>query len=76
MMISCDEAAHICNKTQYKEASLLEKIKLRLHVVVCATCAQFAKKNKQLTSLCEKANLQALSQPEKEQMKERLRNKY
>lgn len=76
MMISCNEAAHICNKTQYKEASLWEKVKLRLHVVVCATCAKFAKKNRQLTSLCEKAKLHVLSQPEKEQMKKRLKKEY
>ena len=27
-MISCEEAAIICNKTQYKEATFLEKIKI------------------------------------------------
>lgn len=75
MMISCDKAALICNKAQYKEATSWEKFKLRFHLLVCKACAGFSKQNEQLTSICEKANLKALSEEQKGQMKEQLRNK-
>ena len=75
-MISCEEAAIICNKTQYKEASFLEKIKLRFHLMMCKACAAFTRKNTQLTALCEKAQIRQLSEDEKRKMKSRLKNKY
>ncbi|SHJ74172.1 hypothetical protein [Pseudozobellia thermophila] len=74
-MISCEKAAIICNKIQYKEATFIEKLKLRYHLLMCETCTKFSKKNSQLTSLCNKAHLHGLSNKEKEQMKDRLRSK-
>lgn len=75
-MISCDKAAIICNKVQYKEATLIDKLKLRFHLMICKTCSAFTKKNTELTTLCEKANLNSLSEQEKMRMKEELRNKF
>jgi hypothetical protein len=72
-MISCDEAAVICNKSQYKEASLSEKLKLRLHMLFCRTCAVFTKKNKQLTSLMDKARIYILSDSEKKALKKKIK---
>ena len=43
-MISCDEAVVICNKSQYKEASFSEKLKLKLHILFCSSCAVIFKK--------------------------------
>ncbi len=74
-MISCEKAAIICDKMQYKEASLKEKIQLKFHLLVCKTCSVFSKKNTQLTSLCEKANLHSLTESEKLKMKNELNNK-
>ncbi len=71
-MISCEEAAIICNKTQYREATFLEKLKLRFHLFMCKTCSAFTKKNTQFTALCEKANLQSLSEEDKVKMKKRI----
>ena len=71
-MITCEEAAHICNRKQYKEASWKERMQLLLHILICKTCASFSKKNTQLTSLCDKANLQSLSSRDKEHMKKKL----
>ena len=31
-MITCDKASTICDKSQYKEASFLERIRLAYHV--------------------------------------------
>ena len=75
MMISCEKAALICNKTQYREATFLEKVKLRFHLFMCKGCASFAKQNAQLTSVCEKADLHVLSEAQKGQMKEQLQHK-
>ena len=72
-MISCEQAATICNKSQYNEASFSEKMKLRLHLLVCKSCAGYTKKNKKLTSLCHKAPLRSLPEDYKEQLKNRLK---
>ncbi len=69
-MISCDEASVICSKTQYKEAGLWEKLRLKLHLLFCRTCSVFSKKNKQLTSLMGKANIRVMSDSEKEVLKQ------
>lgn len=75
MMISCNEAADICTKKQYKEASLFQTMKLRLHILICKSCAQFSVKNSKLTSLCEQAHMKVLNEVEKESMKKALKEK-
>ncbi|PHQ61555.1 MAG: hypothetical protein COC08_04355 [Maribacter sp.] len=74
-MISCDKAVIICNKTQYEEASFWEKIKLKLHILFCSTCAVFSKKNTQFTVLCKKAHLHNLSEEDKNNMKKQVQGK-
>lgn len=71
-MISCEEAAHICNRKQYKEASWKERIQLFTHILICKTCASFSRKNTRLTHLCDKAQLRSLSSREKEHMKKQI----
>lgn len=44
-MISCDEATAICDKNQYGEATLTEKISLSFHLFVCKYCKQYTKQN-------------------------------
>ncbi len=73
-MISCEEAAIICDKNQYKEASFWELVNLKFHFLVCKVCSKFSKKNTQLTLLCEKSNLYSLSEEEKRRMKRELQN--
>ncbi|WP_363323169.1 hypothetical protein [uncultured Maribacter sp.] len=70
MMISCEKAANICDKSQYEEASSWEKIKLKFHLFMCKTCAKHSKDNTKLTSLCNQARLAVLSEEEKKKMKE------
>lgn len=72
MKITCEEAATICNKSQYKEAGFWQVMKLRFHIFTCKTCAKFTKQNKMLTTLCDKANLNTLTEGEKEVMKKDL----
>ena len=74
-MISCDEAAIICNKKQYKEATFVEKIKLVLHLLYCKTCSKFSQRNAELTELCDKAPLHCLPEKDKLIMKKKLLHK-
>ncbi|MDY7395696.1 hypothetical protein UMM65_10615 [Aureibaculum sp. 2210JD6-5] len=53
-LISCDEATAICNKSQYKEASFWEILKLRFHIFMCKTCGLYSKQNATLTKVCNK----------------------
>ena len=69
-MINCEQASTICNKKQYREATLLERINLSLHLLICKACSSFSKKNSKLTVLFNKADLQLLSEQEKVKMKE------
>lgn len=73
-MISCEEARLICHKTQYKDASMIEVLKLKFHLFICKACSAFSTKNTKLTTLCDEATLHVLSDKEKGQMKERLKN--
>lgn len=74
MKISCEEASEICNKSQYREASLLEIVKLKLHIFMCKACRAFTSKNTKLTQLCKNAELHVFSEEEKENMKQELQN--
>jgi hypothetical protein len=51
IIIPCDEANHVCDKTQYKEATLWEKIKLNIHLLYCKACRKYTKNNSKLTKL-------------------------
>ncbi len=74
-MISCDEAVHICNKSQYREATLFEKLRLKLHILICKSCSVFSKKNKKLTVLCDKAHLHALSESDKKTLQKQIQDR-
>ena len=54
LSISCKEANHVCDKTQYKEANLYEKIILNIHLIYCKACRNYSKKNTKLTKLINK----------------------
>lgn len=53
MKLSCDEATKICDKNQYGEASLWEKIKLSFHLFLCKKCGLYSKQNTVLTKCYE-----------------------
>lgn len=72
-MISCEQATTICTKSQYREAGARERFQLWLHLLFCRSCAHFTRKNRKLTDLCNRAPLQRLSEPEKEELKRCLR---
>ena len=72
--MNCEEARIICHKTQYKEASFFEILRLKFHLLICKACSAFSSKNTKLTSLCEEAHVQSLTESEKLKMKEKLKS--
>lgn len=77
-IISCDEATTICDKSQYGEATLFEKIKLNFHFLLCKICGLYAKQNGKMTKVykmkaidCKKEQ-RCLSKIEKEHLKKEL----
>lgn len=54
MKLSCDEATTICDKSQYGEVTLLEKIKLSWHIFICRKCGRYSKQNVFLTKCYQK----------------------
>lgn len=78
LKITCDDATTICDKNQYGEATVLEKIKLQIHFIKCKICRLYTKQNNLLSKAYhKKANDSELhtlcmSKKEKEAMKEEL----
>jgi len=68
IFISCDEANHCCDKTQYNEASLLEKIKLNIHLLYCKACRKYTKNNTKLSKLIQQKDVHAMKTNEKESL--------
>ena len=51
LTITCDEATTICDKSQYGEASLSEKIQLNIHLLICKFCKKYTKQNSLMTQI-------------------------
>lgn len=67
--IACDEANHVCDKSQYKEASFIEKIKLNMHLIYCRACRKYSSNNGKLTKIMKKSDVDCLKNTEKEAIK-------
>ena len=72
IVIPCDEANHVCDKTQYKNATLWEKIKLNIHLLYCRACRDYTKNNTKLTKAIKKSKVECLDQSTKIKMKKTL----
>ncbi len=68
LFISCEEAFHICDKSQYGESTLWEKIKLNLRYIWCRFTKAYVKKNNQLTNTMKTSNVQCLHKTEREEL--------
>ena len=68
LFITCEEAYHICDKSQYGESSMWEKIKLNLRYVWCRFTRAYVQKNIKLTKAMRLAKVQSLEQHERDLM--------
>lgn len=70
--MKCKDANHVCDKSQYKEANLWEKIKLSIHLIYCSYCRKYSANNNKLTEVIKDSNIQTISETEKETMDKKL----
>ncbi len=81
MKLTCDEATTICDKSQYKEVTFWEIIKLNIHLFLCSKCGLYSKQNGVMTKCYEKyktkndAQKKCLCKKEKELMEHELKTK-
>lgn len=68
----CEEAAHICDKHQYKEIGFSDSIRMRIHLFLCKLCREYSKRNGKLTKTIKASNIKTLPIEEKELLKDRL----
>ena len=69
LFLNCDEANNICNKSQYREASFLEKIKLTIHLIYCKACRLYSRNNAKLTDCINKSQVTCLDKSKKNEIK-------
>ena len=74
LFISCDEAYEICDKSQYGESTLWEKIKLNIRYTWCQFTRAYVKRNKKLSNAIKASNIQCLDKNERRNLQEQLRN--
>lgn len=68
LFISCEEAQHICDKAQYDEAGVWEKIKLNIRLSWCRVTRAYYKRNTKLTNVVKSSNTNCLDPKERENM--------
>lgn len=72
LFISCDEAKHICDKTQYGEASLWERFKLKLRLCYCGISKSYSNKNSKLTETVKNGKVNCLKTEERNRLQKQL----
>lgn len=75
ILIACEEANHYCDKGQYKESSLMEKIKLNIHVLFCRACQKYSSNNGKLTKLMKKEKIESFDTKEKNELEQLFQQK-
>ena len=81
MKLTCNQATTICDKSQYKEASFWELLKLNLHLFLCKKCGKYVKQNSIMSKCYKKkhtidcAKNECLCDEEKKTMENNLKEK-
>ena len=69
LKLSCQEANHVCDKNQYKEATFWEKVKLNIHLIYCAACRKYSANNGKLSKLFKASKVEAMDPTAKDELK-------
>ena len=69
LKLNCQEANHVCDKNQYKEAGFWEKVKLNIHLIYCKACRKYTSKNMKLTTIINSSKVAVLDNTAKDKMK-------
>lgn len=70
--MKCEDAKHTCDKKQYHEATLWEKVKLTFHLIYCRACRKYSANNNKLTQILKKSDIKSLEKDEKSDLKKLL----
>jgi len=73
LFITCEEAKHICDKSQYGEATLWEKFKLNIRLSWCKITRAYTKRNRILTKNIKSSKVECLKHHEQQQLKEKFK---
>ncbi len=79
LKVSCKEANEICNKSQYKEATFFEQVRLEYHISFCRVCALYSKQNRKLTDILKSKSIDCenrvhyMSEEDKELLKQKMK---
>lgn len=68
--MKCEEACHLCDRSEYKEASFWEKLKLNIHLLYCSACRAYTKNNIKLSNVFKKLNTKTMPLNDKKDLKE------
>lgn len=71
LFISKEDAFHICDKSQYCESTLWEKIKLNSRYIFCRATRAYVNRNKKLTKAMKSSHLECLEYSERKLMEDR-----
>ena len=71
LFITCEEAKHICDKSQYGEANFWELIKLNLRLSWCKITRAYTKRNRKLTKTLKTSNTDCMSNSERDTMQKK-----
>ena len=69
---NCEKACEICDKSQYKETGLAEKLLLQFHLVFCSLCRKYISNNNKLSGALKNSNLKTLTLEQKQLLQQRL----
>jgi len=75
LFITCEEAKHICDKSQYGESTLWEKIKLNIRLSWCKITRAYTKRNSHLTKTIKSSKVECLKHHEQKELKELFKNR-
>jgi len=70
--MKCEEANHVCDKNQYKEANFMERVRLAIHLMYCSACRKYSFNNNKLTKALKKSKVKTISEEDKSVLKELL----
>ncbi|MEH6407099.1 MAG: hypothetical protein V7767_07450 [Leeuwenhoekiella sp.] len=72
LFVDCKKAGQVCDKSQYREARLREKVGLIVHLVYCNTCRKYSKRNNKLTKIINSPKVQKMPEEDKKILRQRL----
>jgi len=71
LFITCDEAKHICDKTQYGEATVWERVKLNIRLSWCKFTKAYSRNNNRLTDAMKKSEVSCMKNDERKKLQDK-----